>query len=119
MLDIEKWTPLATFCAAYVCAAIGAIGQMVKTAGDGGRPVTPMRIFEAFVYWGPLSIALPMLAWETLVIQQKPIIALAVAWLISLGVIKAGNVIRPLLGHLKLESEPDEPRRQPPPNREE
>jgi hypothetical protein len=114
MLDIEKWTPLATFCAAYVCAVVGAVGQMIKIAGDGGRPVTPMRVFEAFVYWGPLAVAFPMLAWETLIIQEKPVLAIAVAWLFALGVIKVADVARTVRGYLKLESPPDEPRNQPP-----
>jgi hypothetical protein len=112
MLDIEKWTPLATFSAAYVCAVIGAVGQMVKAAGDGGRPVTPARVFEAFVYWGPVSIAFPMLAWETLVIQEKPILAIAVAWLFSLGVIRVIDVAQTVRGYLRMESKPDEPRNQ-------
>lgn len=118
MLDIEKWTPLATFCAAYICAVVGAIGQMVKAAGDGGRPVTPARIFEAFVYWGPLSIAFPMLAWESLIIDEKPVVAIAVAFLISLGVIKVTDLARTVRGYLKLEGPPDEPRHEPPANRE-
>lgn len=118
MLDIEKWTPLATFSAAYLCAVIGAIGQMVKTAGDGGRPVTPMRIFEALVYWGPLSIAFPMLAWESPVVDEKPVIAIAVAWLLALGVIKVTDIAQTVRGYLKLEAPRDEPRPEPPPDRE-
>jgi hypothetical protein len=112
MLDIETWTPLATFAVAYGCAIVGGVGAMVKSAGEGGKPVTRRRVFEVFVYWGPLAIACPMLAWESPWIGKKPIIAIAVAILIALGVIKVADFARSLRRYLKLEDAPNDSDRQ-------
>lgn len=108
MLDIEKWTPLATFAVAYGVAVFSAIGLMVKSAGDGGRAVTRLRILEAFVYWGPLSVACPMLVWASPLVQKSQIIAVAMAALIALSVIKVTDFYRYIKGLLKLEDRDDE-----------
>lgn len=108
MLDIETWTPLATFAVAYGCAIVGGVGAMVKSAGEGGAPVTRRRVFEVFVYWGPLAISVPMLAWESPWVGEKPIIAIAVAILIALGVIKVADLARSVRRYLKMEDDPND-----------
>ncbi len=107
MLDIEKWTPLATFGVAYAAAVFSAIGAMVRAAGEGGAPVTRRRILEAFVYWGPLGVACPMLVWSSLLVGKSTIIAIAMAALIGLGVIRVTDFYRYIKRVLKLEDPPD------------
>lgn len=107
MLDIENWTPFATFCAAYVLASVGAVGSLVK----GGSAITPRLILTVFVYWGPLSVAVPMVAWESPLVGEKPIFALAMAMLIALGIIRVPDLIvqvRRLCG-LEPRNEPSKP----------
>lgn len=109
MLDIERLTPLVTFAAAYVLASIGAIGSLVK----GGATITPRLILAVFVYWGPLSVAVPMMAWESPLVGEKPIFAMAMAMLIALGIIRVPDLIAQVRRFCGLESrdEPSKPAR--------
>ncbi len=102
-MDVENWTPSLTFAAAYVLASIAAIGALVK----GGAAVTPRLILAAWIYWGPLSTAVPMLAWDSPIVGKKPIFALAMAMLIALGIIRVADLLGYVRRFLGLENRDD------------
>lgn len=108
MLDIEKWTPLATFGVAYAFAVFCAIGAMLKTAEDGGALVTVNRIVNCFFYWGPLSVSVPMLAWGSPLVAKSQIVVIAMAALIGLGIIKVSDLFRHVRGILNMEEPSDD-----------
>lgn len=85
---METWSPLTVFCAAYVAAAVAAMGSACAST----RPVTTRVIASAWLFWGPVGCGVPMVGYETFDCLKKPWRVIGVAIMVGAAVIRLSDV---------------------------